>query len=255
MSKVTATIRGNTVTTQTVAGWNKSASNVNQIITLWANYGAVCAVFHDSLDVLNNMVKNSAFVLSTGKLSALGRQAVDYVTAHAGQFVKFDGKESKFVFVQFKGEGKAERKLAARGFVDPSATDKDGQPVVKFTAQRDENGVNPSAVDFALTFDQFREFTKPKKVADTSAGVKVETITKGLEKSVKAIGEAAGMVGTAADFRAALEQLEILRDQLMKAGCEALEREEKVNAEMLSSFLPAQQRADDGVTLKGEKAA
>lgn len=254
MAKVTATIRGNVVTSNTVTGWNKSASNVNQIITLWANYGAVCAVFHDGLDVLNNMLKNSAFTLSTGKLSALGRQAVDYITAHAGQFVKFDGKTNAFIFVQFKGEGKAERKIAARGFVDPSAVDKDGQPVVKFTAQRGEDGANPSNVDFTLSFDEFREFSKPKKTADAPAGIKVETIGKGIEKSVKAVTEASEVVGSVADFAKALEQLDSLRKQLEIAGAAAMDKEAKANAEILSTFLPPQQRADDGATLKNEVA-
>lgn len=255
MAKVTATIRGQIVSADTVRGWNKSAENMNNVFGNWANYGAVCAVFHDGLDVLNNMVKNSALTLSTGKLSALGRQVVDYVLAHAGQFVRFDSKVQAFAFVQFKGENKTERKSAARAFVDPRAVDSLGAPVIKVTAQRDENGVNPSSVDFALTFAEFREFTKPKKVADDAQGIKVETVTKGLEKSIKSISDAAGVIGTAADFMKALEQLEVLKAQLVKAGGEALEKEEKVRAEIATNFLPAQQRADDGVTLKNEKAA
>ncbi|CAD5377346.1 hypothetical protein OF001_U20273 [Pseudomonas sp. OF001] len=254
MAKVTATIRGQVVSADTVRGWNKSAENMNNVFGSWANYGAVCAVFHDGLDVLNNMVKNSALTLSTGKLSALGRQVVDYVLAHAGQFVRFDSKVQAFAFVQFKGENKTERKAAARVFVDPRAVDSLGAPAIKVTAQRDENGVNPSAVDFALTFAEFREFTKPKKVADDAQGIKVETVTKGLEKSIKAISEAAGMVGTAADFVKALEQLEALRVELTKAGAVALAKEETARADIASAFLPAQQRADDGVTLKGEAA-
>ncbi len=252
MAKVTATIRGNIVTSATVTGWNKSASNVNQTITLWANYGAVCAVFHDGLDVLNNMVKNSAFTLSTGKLSALGRQVVDYVTAHCGQFVKFDSKANAFAFVQFKGEGKAERKIAARGFVDPGAADENGQPVVKFTAQRDENGGNPSCLDFALTFEQFREFSKPKKTAEKST-VTAAKVAALLEKQVKEITESE-LKGDSADFIKAMAQIDSLRALLVKAGAAAIESEQSARAEIMDTFLPAQSRADDGATLKNEAA-
>lgn len=253
-NKITATIRGQVVSADTVRGWNKSAENMNNVFGSWANYGAVCAVFHDGLDVLNNMVKNSALTLSTGKLSALGRQVVDYVLAHAGQYLKFDSKEQRFT-AEFKGKDKAEKRAAARVFVDPRAVDSLGAPVIKVTAQRDENGANPTAVDFALTFAEFREFTKPKKVADDAQGIKVETVTKGLEKSIKAISESAGMVGTAADFVKALEQLEALRVELAKAGAVALAKEETARADIASTFLPAQQRADDGATLKNEKVA
>ncbi len=252
MAKVTANIRGNIVSSATVTGWNKSASNINQIITLWANYGAVCAVFHDGLDVLNNMVKNSAFTLSTGKLSTLGRQTVDYILAHTGQFVRFDSKAQVFAFVQFKGEGKAERKIAARGFVDPRAVDENGQPVVKFTAQRDENGNNPACLDFALSFEEFREFTKPKKSAEKPA-ITAAKIATALEKQVKEISESE-LKGTMDDFYKALAQIDALRAQLVKAGAAALDAEQSARADILESFLPAQQRADDGATLKSEVA-
>lgn len=248
--KITATIRGQIVSADTVRGWNKTTSNLNNILGSWANYGAVCAVFHDGLDVLNNMVKNEALTLTNGKLSALGRQVVDYVLAHAGQYLKFDTKEQRFT-AEFKGKDKAEKRAAARGFIDPRHTGEG----FKFTAQRNEDGTNPSAVDFALTFAEFREFVKPKKAEQPAQGIKVDTVAKGLEKSLKAIAEAGAVIGTAADFMKALEQLDQLRRELEKAGCAALEKEEKVRAEIATSFLPAQQRADDGVTLKNEKAA
>lgn len=223
------TIHGQAVTGRTIEGFKKSAESLNDTITVWANYGAFCSVFHNGHDVLNNMLALPAFKLASGKPSALGKKVIEYVLAHTGQFLVLqDG--GKFAQKVFKGKEAKANKEAARGFVNPATGE--------FTARLDGDSI-PDNVDFSLTFAQFAEFVKPKADKPTDKSVKASTLVGQFAKlsenfkSGKVIGtveEAESLVGElievlqqslalAAELRASVESVDPDKaTELLKSG-------------------------------------
>lgn len=193
MATIEKVIRGQKVTTATFRNLQKQINNLPQALTVAANYGAFCLVFHNGPDMLNNLIASPALTLSTGKPSKLGKEVIAYVLAHCGQFVVFDYKSGKFAQKKFKGKEAKANKEAARGFINPETGE--------FTARPDENGSAPENVDFALTFEQWRTFTKPAE-EKAPASMKAATIVGQLEKLAAAFDE--GRVAATAEEAAAM---------------------------------------------------
>ena len=199
-------IRGKSYDLKAFNGLQKSAATANETIGIMANYAAAQAVFHDNFDALQNLIKGSPFALSSGQLSATGKKVVEYIKAHAGQYLKFDQKEGRWAS-EFKGKDRAEKRAAARGFINPE------NPDAGLICKRDETGQNPEDMSFSLTFDQFLSLVKEGKKEDKPEGVKVSTIVGQLKKAK----EAPALLGSAEELGAALAELEAVKAAMVAA--------------------------------------
>ena len=196
-------IRGKAFDLKAITSLQKSTSGINENISIVANYCAAQAVFFDNYNPINGLLKGAPFTLQGGQLSALGKKVADYVKAHAGNYLQFDAKESLWKSKEFKGAGKAEKRAAARGFVNPEGA-KDA-----LVCKLADDGSAPADMAFAMTFDQFLNMVKEPK--QKQEGVKVTGVTGAMKKAI----DAELLVGSSEELAAALDQLKALQAKLV----------------------------------------
>lgn len=167
MSKITITIRGKVITAQQVAAFGKGLAAQSEAITVWANYCAIHAVVHHNIEPLNAMLQNSAFRLTTGKLSKLGGEVAAYIKAHAPQ-IQLNSETRRYIVARMKADNPRFQK-----FANPAEL-------------VDEKPAIVEAGDFALTFDEWRTMEKAAK-EPKPATLKAATVTGQIGKVLEAI--------------------------------------------------------------------
>jgi hypothetical protein len=150
------------------------------------------------------MLSNGAFRLSTGKLSALGREVFAYIKAHA-PLIAEDTKTGRFATRKVKPTNPL-----FKTFVNPSDVDSDGKAklcLIETDADGQPLEVPERIYDFALSFDEWRTLEKAEK-EPAVVSVKATAVQAQLEKAMAAIVEKR--------FTASAEESAALLDTVLK---------------------------------------
>lgn len=151
-------VRNVTVSARTIASYRTSAGKIDDMVTIWANAGALQAVQHGNLTWLIDLFNVPAMRLQSGALSKLGRDVKGYLAAHVAQF-QFDEKaEQKSGIIGAPKLKKMGDKNELKGMF--TAIDADGvkQPV--------------APGDFAMTFAEWKQYASDKAKRSASTDTK-----------------------------------------------------------------------------------
>jgi hypothetical protein len=221
IDKSAVIVSGKVITGQQIAGFKSAATSAGANLTIWAN---ACTVQSYSG---NNNWSNELFALPTmrltsGKLSALGKNVLAYMKAHA-PLIAYNSATGKIKLADKKANGTA---FNYTGTKEPLLTD-DGEP----------------STDFPISFADFLNWSKPK-VEKAAPSLKASTVAGQVTKAMDELkaGNFAATADECAVLASQLNELMGIVASLHAKKVEQLPAEEKeVDAKMTMQLLASGQ--------------
>jgi hypothetical protein len=179
------TVGGKVITGQQIAAFKTGAKTAGENLTVWANACTV-QLYQGNANWANGLFDMPTMRLANGKLSAMGKNVLAYMKAHA-PCVSFNTAKGKIVYSDNnKTKGKAFRQTG----LNSPLLDADGE----------------ATTDFPLTFSEFLNWEKAKGEPKAPASLKASTVSGQVEKALTELGNG--------NFAATAEECAALAAQL-----------------------------------------
>ena len=182
-NKTVVTVAGKIITGQQIAAFKTSTANAGENMTVYANACAV-QLYQGNANWVNDLFALPTMRLANGKLSAMGKNVLAYIKAHAPR-VNFNSTKGKIVFSDAKALGKA---FTVTGGGAP-LLDAAGEPTT----------------DFPMGYTDFLNWSKPKQ-EKAPASLKAATVSGQINKALAEL--------TAGNFAATAEEAASLASEL-----------------------------------------
>lgn len=184
--KSVVTVAGKIITGQQIAAFKNSTANAGENMTVYANACAI-QLYQGNRNWINELFALPTMRLANGKLSAMGKNVLAYIKAHAPR-VHYNSAKGLVVFSDAKALGKS---FTVTG---------GGAPLL------DEAG-EPST-DFPMGYTDFLSWSKPKQ-EKAPASLKAGTVSGQINKALAelAAGNFAATAEEAASLAAELADL------------------------------------------------
>lgn len=177
------TVAGKIITGQQIAAFKTSATNAGENMTIYANACAI-QLYQGNPNWANDLFALPTMRLTNGKLSAMGKNVLAYMKAHAPR-VHYNSTKGKIVFSDAKSLGKA---FTVTGGGAP-LLDAAGEPTT----------------DFPMGYTDFLNWSKPKQ-EKAPASLKAATVSGQINKALAELA--------AGNFAATAEEAGALADEL-----------------------------------------
>ena len=177
------TVAGKIITGQQIAAFKTSAASAGENMTVYANACAV-QLYQGNRNWINDLFALPTMRLANGKLSAMGKNVLAYIKAHAPR-VHYNSAKGLVVFSDAKTLGKA---FTVTGGGAP-LLDAAGEP----------------STDFPMGYTDFLNWSKPKQ-EKAQASLKAGTVSGQINKALAEI--------TAGNFAATAEEAASLAAEL-----------------------------------------
>ena len=182
-TKSVVTVAGKIITGQQIAAFKTSTANAGENMTIYANACAI-QLYQGNPNWANDLFALPTMRLASGKLSAMGKNVLAYMKAHAPR-VHYNSTKGKIVFSDAKTLGK---EFTVTG---------GGAPLL-------DSAGDPST-DFPMGYTDFLNWSKPKQ-EKAPASLKAATVSGQINK---ALAEISG-----GNFAATAEEAAILAAEL-----------------------------------------
>ena len=182
-NKTVVTVAGKIITGQQIAAFKTSTANAGETMTVYANACAV-QLYQGNPKWSNDLFALPTMRLANGKLSAMGKNVLAYMKAHAPR-VHYNTAKGKIVFSDAKALGKA---FTVTGGGAP-LLDAAGEP----------------STDFPMGYTDFLNWSKPKQ-EKAPASLKAATVSGQINKALAEL--------TAGNFAATAEEAASLAAEL-----------------------------------------
>lgn len=229
MKQVDMVVQGKKVNASVIAAFAKRVGSVDEVLSVWANAGALQLAQHGNLNWLNRLFEMPLLTLKSGDLNKLGQEVMRYISAHYPA-VKWDKDNHKVARAKVTAAN-----IQYTHFVDLTVKDADTAAVLT------QGGVFAEVVkqgdkfyrphgDFSLTFAQWREAQAANEKEDDDAlpTVTAKAFTKQMEKALAAM-EAKRFVGAEDELSAALDKVLAMVERLTAATAKAQDEAPKVD--------------------------
>lgn len=184
--KSVVTVAGKIITGQQIAAFKTSTANAGENMTVYAN-ACTIQLYQGNPNWANDLFALPTMRLANGKLSAMGKNVLAYMKAHAPR-VHYNSVKGKIVFSDAKALGKA---FTVTGGGAP-LLDAAGEP----------------STDFPMGYTDFLNWSKPKQ-EKAPASLKAATVSGQINKAMAelAAGNFAATAEEAASLAAELAEL------------------------------------------------
>lgn len=169
------TVQGTKVNAAIINGFSRRVGSLDEVISVWANAGAIQAVQHGNLNWLTSLLSTPIMRLKTGDLSKQGKEVLSYITAHCPR-IQWSKDAKKLGLKKINAEHPLANHFLAHG-----ATEATGNIV-------DIDGKLYTPVgDFHLTFQGYKNFVAEKTTEDKPAPALTAKVILGqMEKALVA---------------------------------------------------------------------
>lgn len=210
-NKSVVTVAGKIITGQQIAAFKNSTANAGENMTVYANACAI-QLYQGNPNWANDLFALPTMRLTNGKLSAMGKNVLAYMKAHAPR-VHYNSTKGKIVFSDAKTLGKA---FTVTGGGAP-LLDAAGEPTM----------------DFPMGYTDFLNWSKPVQ-EKAPVSLKAGTVSGQINKALAEI--------TAGNFAATAEEAASLAAELAELMAKVAALHTKKEAQ-----LPAEARQVDAV--------
>lgn len=222
MKPIDMVVQGKKVNASVIAAFAKRVGSIDEVISVWANAGALQLAQHGNLNWLAKLFEMPLLTLKSGDLNKLGAEVMRYISAHYPA-VKWDKENHKVARAKVTAAN-----IQYTHFVDLTATAADvveGGKIVK----QGEKFYRPHG-DFSLTFAQWREAQAAAEGGedDPLPTVTAKAFAKQLEKALAAV-EAKRFVGAEDELSAALGKAIAMVERLTALTAKAQDETPKVD--------------------------
>lgn len=177
------TVAGKIITGQQIAAFKTSTANAGENMTVYANACAI-QLYQGNRNWINDLFALPTMRLANGKLSAMGKNVLAYIKAHAPR-VHYNSAKGLVVFSDAKALGKA---FTVTGGGAP-LLDSSGEPTM----------------DFPIGYTDFLNWSKPKQ-EKAPVSLKAATVSGQINKALAEL--------TAGNFAATAEEAGALAAEL-----------------------------------------
>lgn len=210
-TKSVVTVAGKIITGQQIAAFKTSTANAGENMTVYANACAI-QLYQGNPNWANDLFALPTMRLTNGKLSAMGKNVLAYMKAHAPR-VHYNSTKGKIVFSDAKTLGKA---FTVTGGGAP-LLDAAGEP----------------STDFPMGYTDFLNWSKPKQ-EKAPISLKAATVSGQINKALAEL--------TAGNFAATAEEAASLAAELAELMAKVAALHAKKEA-----FKPAEAQGVDEV--------
>ena len=182
-NKSVVTVAGKIITGQQITAFKNSTANAGENMTVYANACAI-QLYQGNPNWANDLFALPTMRLTNGKLSAMGKNVLAYMKAHAPR-VHYNSTKGKIVFSDAKSLGKS---FTVTGGGAP-LLDAAGEP----------------STDFPMGYTDFLNWSKPKQ-EKAPVSLKAATVSGQINKALAEI--------TAGNFAATAEEAASLAAEL-----------------------------------------
>lgn len=220
MKPIDMVVQGKKVNASVIAAFAKRVGSIDEVISVWANAGALQLAQHGNLNWLAKLFEMPLLTLKSGDLNKLGAEVMRYISAHYPA-VKWDKENHKVARAKVTAAN-----IQYTHFVDLTATAVDADAKVE---KHGDKFYRPHG-DFSLTFAQWREAQAAVEGSedDPLPTVTAKAFAKQLEKALAAV-EAKRFVGAEDELSAALGKAIAMVERLTALTAKAQDETPKVD--------------------------